>query len=170
MTRGDQRLRIWPGPIIVAFALPAMVLLGIGIFHLPDLLNDPEVVGVRRVLAGAVTTVATVGVPVWLVTMHISIQLTDERLRVRLWPLWGTTVPLAGIRSVDTVAVEPLGEYGGVGLKGTRTDRLLGFVGDEAARIGYVTDDNDERRLTLLTPHADGLVAAIRQRLPKEHA
>lgn len=168
MDRGVWRTRLRPGPLIVAFVLPAVVLFGIGAVSLAGLVNDPDIVGVRRSLAVAGLILATLGVPIWLVTMHVSVTISGRQLRARLWPLSRTSVPLPSITSVRTVAVEPLGSYGGVGVKGSRRDRLLGFVGQEGAEIRYVTDSGDERRLTLLTPHADALVDALRERLPTD--
>ncbi len=163
MDRGVWRIRLRPGPLVVAFVLPAVVLFGIGIVSLAGLLKDPDIVGGRRSLALAGLTLATLGVPIWLVTMHVSVTISQRHLRARLWPLFRTSIPLPSITSVSRVAVEPLGSYGGVGVKGSRRDRLLGFVGQEGAEIRYVTDSGDERRLTLLTPRAAELVEALHQ-------
>ena len=77
------------------------------------------------------------------------------QVTARAWPFPGTVVPIDQVLTSEVVKIDPLRDYGGWGIKGTRRDRLVGGGGTTALRITYTHESGEERKLTFLTDCAD---------------
>jgi len=70
-------------------------------------------------------------------------------------------VPIDQVLTSEVVKIDPLRDYGGWGIKGTRRDRLVGGGGTTALRITYTHESGEERKLTFLTDRAEEAAALI---------
>ena len=107
-----------------------------------------------------------IAVPCWLFTVHIFIKVKDPELAVGMWPLSGTRVPLSSVTAVEVARIDPLGEYKGWGVKGSKADRFYGGAGTEAVRVAHRVPSGEERRLTFLSTQTEPIAEAVRMRAP----
>lgn len=56
-------------------------------------------------------------VPALIASIRLIIRVDEDALRVRLVPIWATSIPLDRIERVEPVAYRPLLEYGGWGVR-----------------------------------------------------
>ncbi len=64
-------------------------------------------------------------------------------------------IPIDRVLNSEVVKIDPMRDYGGWGLKGTRRDKLIGGGGTSAIRITYTHKSGEERKLTFLTDQAE---------------
>ncbi|GAB3584666.1 hypothetical protein [Hymenobacter daeguensis] len=72
-----------------------------------------------------------------LLTLRLETRLDDTGVRYRLFPLqWRWQLrPWAEIAEAYVRSYDPLGEYGGWGLKGRRANRALNISGDQGLQL-----------------------------------
>ncbi|MCY3849927.1 MAG: hypothetical protein OXF75_03870 [Acidimicrobiaceae bacterium] len=139
------------------FLVSAAIIAALGIgFGVADLLDSSRS-GIERIGA---TFGGTLGVVVayGLWRADLELRINNTQVTARAWPFPGTVVP---ILASEVVKIDPLRDYGGWGLKGTRRDRLVGGGGTKALRITYTHESGEERKLTFLTERADQADAQI---------
>jgi len=98
-----------------------------------------------------------------LVTLRLDTRVDAVGVQYRLFPLqWRWQVqPWAGVQRAYLRSYEPLGEYGGWGLKGTRRNRAYNMAGSEGLQLELA----DGRRVLLGTQQPAKLRQAL-QMLP----
>ncbi len=100
-----------------------------------------------------------------LLRMYLELRIDDERIAARAWPFPSTVVPIDQVLKSEVVEINPMWEYGGWGLKGTKRDRLIGGGGTTALRITYTHESGEERKLTFLTDRAEEVDQLIASQL-----
>ena len=100
-----------------------------------------------------------------LLRMYLELRIDDERIAARAWPFPSTVVPIDQVLKSEVVEINPMWEYGGWGIKGTKRDRLIGGGGTTAVRITYIHESGEERKLTFLTERAEEVEQFIASQL-----
>ena len=59
------------------------------------------------------------GLPAFLLSFHLKVDVTDEAIRLRVFPIWSRTISLSNIRECRPRVYRPLLEYGGWGIRWT---------------------------------------------------
>lgn len=111
-------------------------------------------------LAVAVTFVAFVGVAI-LLTLRLDTRLDQAGVHYRLFPLhWRWQFrPWAAVARAYVRTYDPLGEYGGWGLKGRRRNYALTISGDQGLQLELA----DGRRLLLGTQRPAEITQALQE-------
>ena len=123
-------------------------------------LADYELVGAERVTV-IVMLFGVVGVvmPLWLVRMRAELAVGPDEIRVRLVGLYGVRIDPTQVEGVVVDRVDPMTDYRGYGIKGSREDRLIGMSGTHGVRITHRHGDG-YRTVTFLCDTADEASAA----------
>jgi len=136
--------------IFLVSAGAIIVMIGFGVVDIADsTLSGLERIGV----AVAMITGVVVAYSLWRADLILSID--GERIAARAWPFRSTVVFINQVLKSEVVTIDPLRDYGGWGLKGSRRDKLIGGGGTTALRITYLHESGEERKLTFLTERAD---------------
>jgi hypothetical protein len=100
-------------------------------------------------------------VPVWLVTLKIRVEVTVGKVKVTFWPLESLVIEKDSIVHAEVVTIDPLRDFGGWGIKGTRANRLYALTGISAVRIKY-SAKGEERLVTCTSKNSEAFVGALR--------
>ncbi len=106
-------------------------------------------------IGATVATFACIAAAYTLWCLDLELRINSERVTARAWPLRSTVVPIDQVLNTEVVQIDPMGDYGGWGLKGTKQDKLIGGGGTTALRITYLHESSEERKLTFLTDRAN---------------
>ena len=136
---GTLRIREPYNPVGRAmFLVSAAVIAVLGVicgYGVTDLYSSGE--SIFKVVGAALGTglcfVCTYGL--WRADLEL--RINDERIAARAWPFPSKVVPIDQVLKSEVVKIDPLRDYGGWGLKGTRRDMLIGGGGTTALRITY---------------------------------
>ncbi|WP_201981518.1 hypothetical protein [Hymenobacter rubidus] len=111
--------------------------------------------------AAVVAGVAVALSIVLLLTLRLETRLDDAGMHYRLFPLqWNwQSRPWTEISQAYVRAYDPLGEYGGWGLKGRRSNRALNISGDQGLQLVL----RDGTRLLLGTQRPAEIKEALEQ-------
>ena len=115
---------------------------------------DSSLADLQRIGA-AVTTIGCIAAAYILWRLDLDLRIDGDRITARAWPLRSTVIPIDQVLNTEVVQIDPMGDYGGWGLKGTNQDKLIGGGGTTALRITYLHRSGEERKLTFLTDRAD---------------
>ena len=127
-----------------------IVIMGFVVVDIADsTLSGLEGIGV------AVAMIIGVVVAYGLWRADLVLRVDGERIAARAWPFRSTVVFIDQVLKSEVVTIDPLRDYRGWGLKGSRRDRLIGGGGTTALRITYLHESGEERKLTFLTERAD---------------
>ena len=135
------------------FLVSAVIILAIIGFGFTDAF-DPKRSSLERV-GVSVAILFGIASAYVLWRLDLELRINSERVRARAWPLRSTVVPIDQITHTEIVTIDPLGDYGGWGLKGTKRDKLIGGGGTTALRITYLHESGEERKITFLTDRAE---------------
>ena len=136
--------------IFLVSAGAIVVMIGFGVVDIADsTLSGLERIGV----AVAMITGVVVAYSLW--RADLVLRVDGERIAARAWPFRSTVVFINQVLKSEVVTIDPLRDYGGWGLKGSRRDKLIGGGGTTALRITYLHESGEERKLTFLTERAD---------------
>ena len=135
------------------FLVSAVIILAITGFGFMDAF-DPALSNLERVGVSVAILLAIASAYV-LWRLDLELRIRSERVTARAWPLRSTVVRIDQITHTEIVTVDPMGDYGGWGLKGTKQDKLIGGGGATALRITYLHESGEERKLTFLTDRAE---------------
>ncbi|MGD8451952.1 MAG: DUF6141 family protein [Phycisphaerae bacterium] len=97
--------------------------------------------------------------PAFLVSATLSVEVRDDAVRVRLFPIWGRTVPLDSIVDCQARTYKPLGEYGGWGIRFALDGRGWAYTlrGNRGVQLKLA----DKRPLLIGSPTPERLAEAI---------
>lgn len=155
----------WSGPFRW-FLLGILLLFG-GILVMMWL--DDSVTRTERIV-GYVSILAVTGL---LVSFHNWLRVTDEGVRIGYFPFYWRTIPYDQVREIRQVSVQPLGQFGGWGLKGAPSSphgMLLGGYPSTAVRIE--TNENKRYAVTFQEGDLNRIISALQVRgckLSAEH-
>ena len=136
--------------IFLVSAGAIIVIIGFGVVDIADSTRS----GLERIgVAMAMITGVVVAYSLW--RADLVLRVDSERIAARAWPLRSTVVIINQVLKSEVVTIDPLRDYGGWGLKGSRRDKLIGGGGTTALRITYLHESGEERKLTFLTERAD---------------
>jgi len=144
--------RIFRPSFLFSTAITLSVVLGWTVAEFFD--SSPsnfELIAAVITLSGSTSIVIAYGL--W--RAHLVLRVSDERITVSVWPFRLASIPVKQVLSSEVVKIDPMRDYGGWGLKGTRRDRLIGGGGTTGMRIIYIHRSGEERRLTFLTDQAE---------------
>ena len=134
--------------------LGAVIIAAMGLgFGFADVF-DASRSGLERSGIAAIMILAVV-VAYGLWRADLELRNNDERIAARAWPFPSKVVPIDQVLKSEVVKIDPMRDYGGWGLKGTRRDMLIGGGGTTALRITYTHESGEERKLTFLTERAE---------------
>lgn len=150
------------------FLVSAAVIAVLGVicgYGVTDLYSSGE--SVFKVVGAALGTVLTFVVSFGLLRLHLELRIDRKRVAARAWPFPWTVVPIDQVLASEVVQIDPLWDYGGWGLKGTRRDLLIGGGGTTALRITYTHESGEQRKLTFLTERAEEVEQIIASQLAR---
>ncbi len=151
---GAMRIRETYAPMFRAmFLVCAGISVAIAGFGVTGII-DSSLADLQRIGAAAGTIVCVAAAYI-LWRLDLDLRIDGERITARAWPLRSTVVPIDQVLNTEIVQIDPMGDYGGWGLKGTSQDKLIGGGGTTALRITYLHQSGEERKLTFLTDRAD---------------
>ncbi|RTQ50280.1 hypothetical protein EJV47_11680 [Hymenobacter gummosus] len=149
-TEQQRFLRHWWGLLLLALipALLPAIIAGV---------DGPRAVGAEAWVAPLVA-LALLGL---VLSIRLDVRLDATGAHYRLWPLQlaERQQPWAEISRAYVRSYDPLGEYGGWGLKGTRRNRVLNVAGSEGIQLELL----DGRRLLLGTQRPEEARRALAQ-------
>ncbi|HKX45372.1 MAG TPA: hypothetical protein VJP77_01605 [Planctomycetota bacterium] len=144
-------------PAFVLVSLALVWLLVAGLF-VRGALTTGGAGGERDVAGLAVGFVLVSLVALWIWLLRVEVRVERERLRWRFWPMWGGSVPLADVASVEPVRFRPIRDYGGWGL---RWSPWAGWCVTIGGRAGVRLTRRNGRKLLLESARPEELAAAI---------
>jgi hypothetical protein len=103
-------------------------------------------------------------IALWLARLSITVKISTDQLTLQLPPLPRTRIELSTLTSAEKAEVNAFGDYGGLGIKGSRKDRLFGLSGSSGVRIKYEHPDGESRVATVLTKNPDDFINALGMR------
>lgn len=118
-------------------------------------LGGGDLVLVVALSAGLVGTL----MPMILLRLAVDLRISDTDVTVGIRPFLVTSVKLASLTSVEYVHVDPLGDYGGWGVKGPKDDILYGLSGTNGVRLRH--DAGDVTVLTEDPEIVDSLIGLV---------
>jgi hypothetical protein len=121
----------------------------LGVVFFVVALTDDELVGGARVAVLTLLFVVGVVVPLWLLRIRAVTLIDTDRIRVQLVGVHGVRIDPAMVEKVELDRIDPMADYRGFGLKGTRDDWMFGMSGTHAVRMSHRHRDRT-RRLTVL--------------------
>ena len=148
------------------FLVSAAIIAAMGVGFGGAEILDSSRSGLERIGAAMGMTFGVV-VAYGLWRADLELRINDERIAARAWPFPSKVVPIDQVLMTEVVKIDPMRDYGGWGLKGTRRDMLIGGGGTTALRITYTHKSGEERKLTFLTDQAtdaDRRIASVRTR------
>ncbi len=148
------------------FLVSAAVIAGFAVFSgygVMDLHSSGE--SIFKVIGAAVATVFCFVCTYGLWRADLELRIDDERIAARAWPFPSKVVPIDQVLESEVVKIDPLRDYGGWGLKGSRRDMLIGGGGTTALRITYTHESGEERKLAFLTDRAEEVDQLIASQL-----
>ncbi len=135
------------------FLVSAGIIVVIMEFGVADIF-DAALSGLERI-GVSVAVIVGIAAAYSLWRADLQLRIDSERVAARAWPFRSTIVSIDRVLNSEVVTIDPLRDYGGWGLKGTRRDKLIGGGGTTALRITYLHESGEERKLTFLTDRAD---------------
>ena len=103
-----------------------------------------------------------IGFPVFFCIMRLTVEVRADHVYIRYFPMMRRSIPLAEIEGVEARRFNPIGEYGGWGIKGWYLGKTSytvgGFHGAELTLKGG-------RRVMIGSRRSEDLAAAIEARL-----
>jgi hypothetical protein len=151
-----QPLRQWHARILLAFPPAALLIIAVRqlVFHRPW--GNPPLSNGSVIFL----TVLLLAVYIRLITVRLVTDLRSGELSVGLRGLWRRKrVPLDTIRSATAVQYDPIGEYGGYGIRSGARGLAYIASGNRAVQLEL----KDGRRLLVGSQHAEELALKIMQ-------
>jgi len=115
-------------------------------------LNSPE--GAPWVVLGIVLAVALL-----LYSMRLSVQVDTEAVRIRFFPIWKKTIPLAEIVRWEARTYRPILEYGGWGIRCSLFGK--GWAYNVSGNQGVQLELVNGKRILIGSQRAEELARAI---------
>ena len=94
----------------------------------------------------------------WILLLRVEVRVEQDRVAWRFWPMWGGSVPLSELESVEPVRFRPIRDYGGWGL---RWSPWAGWCVTIGGREGVRLVRRGGKKLLLESARPAELVAAI---------
>ncbi len=100
-----------------------------------------------------------VGLPYFFYKMSLTTEVYPGELQVRFWPfhLKPVTVPLHELREYEQVTYNPIGEYGGWGIRWTFNGKAYNVYGNRGVKLYFY----NRKPLLIGSQRADELFKAI---------
>ena len=130
-------------------AIIAALALGFGIAGIVDSNNSA-----LQQLGSVVGMTLGIAVAYGLWRADLELRINDNTVSARAWPFRSVVVPIAQVVGSEVVEIDPLRDYRGWGIKGSRQDKLIGGKGTTAIRSTYIHESGEKRKLTFLTEQA----------------
>jgi len=136
------------------FALSAILS---GRFQTSDAMSGQHTIPV--VLVGVVGLAACVGTPVFLYLARLITEVRHDGFYVQYWPvhLSPRCIPLENVTRIAAVTYDPIGQYGGWGIRWTWKGKAYNAGGNRGVRIDYTNG----RHLLIGSQRPDELAAAV---------
>jgi hypothetical protein len=116
-------------------------------------LQAPEGQAVPWVVLGIILATALL-----LYSMRLSVQVDAEAIRIRFFPLWKKTIPLAEVVRWEARTYRPLLEYGGWGIRYTLGK---GWAYNVRGNRGVQLELTNGQRILIGSQRAEELAGAI---------
>lgn len=109
----------------------------------------------------AIATFVCLGIMLLLLAAHLITEVRGDGLYIKFWPfhLSYRKIPLEDAQKIESVTYDPLGDYGGWGLRGGRAKRAYNVMGNRGVKLTY----NDGHSTLIGSQEADELLDCIRE-------
>jgi len=127
--------------------------------------------GVLDIVGPASALVVCGGLVPWVMwVLQLRIRIDDRTFYARAWPFkfgpFEKKISLDSISKVEQRTVDPMGDYGGWGIKGKKYDILYCVGGIHAVTIHY-DNEGSQYKFSVTSPDPDALQEAIESRLER---
>jgi hypothetical protein len=159
--REVQYFRQWWIWLISGITVAEVVVVMTVAILLPAMKEHPGHIGSSTIalFAAAVGTAALF--MVLLLASHLITEVRSDGLYIKFWPfhLSYRKIPLEDAQKIESVTYDPLGDYGGWGLRGGRAKRAYNVMGNRGVKITY----HDGHSTLIGSQEADELLGCIRE-------
>ncbi len=95
--------------------------------------------------------------------MNLRTAVFTDRIKLRYWPFFWKTIPLADVQSARAVTFRPLRDWGGWGLRGLGKRKAWTSHGN----TGVLLELTDGRQFTIGSQRPQALAAALQTLVPR---